>query len=593
MAAGIRYDLTVSPTRWIASLVLVLASFACAPGSRSGAHGDATGSGSGSDATGPGCVGLTCSDDLKNVVDCAGNVVMSCPAGQGCAEGACVDACMAAAVDRSSIGCDYYTYDPDLIIPGGCFAAYLANTSAVPVSIHVDYKGAALPVSSFARIPTGQGQHMTYSTLPGGMLPPSKVAILFLADQHGMFIDCPAGITPAVTATDAAVHGTGFGSAFHITTSAPVVAYDIAPYGGGNSAITSATLLLPTSVWDTNYLAVDAYPQGAGQPTVNVVAQKADTHVTIRPVTAIDFGMGIQASPPGIPQTYTLEAGQVLQFTQSAELAGSPITSDQPIGVWGGASCMFVPTLKQACDGAHQQIPPVEAMGSRYMAVRYRNRFVGQEESVPWRFVGAVDGTLLTYVPSAPSGAPTTLAKGEVVEIDSPGQFTVQSQDADHPFYMSAYMTGCEQADPGLEDCRGDPEYVNIVPPEQYLREYTFFTDPTYPETNLVLAREKHNGSFADVTVDCAGVVTGWTAIDAADTMEYARLDLVTGNFHAVGSCNNGLHTASSAQPFGLVVWGWGSAATGPANTTASTQAVSYAYPAGARIRLLNTVVIQ
>jgi hypothetical protein len=56
-----------------------------------------------------------------------------------------------------------------------------------------------------------------------------------------------------------ATHGTGIGSAFHITTSAPVVAYQIYPYGGGESKITGATLLLPTSVWDTNYIGVDGY----------------------------------------------------------------------------------------------------------------------------------------------------------------------------------------------------------------------------------------------------------------------------------------------------------------------------------------------
>ena len=67
-----------------------------------------------------------------------------------------------------------------------------------------------------------------------------------------------------------------------------------------------------------------------------------------------------------------------------------------------------------------------------------------------------------------------------------------------------------------------------------------------------------------------------------------ARLDLVTGNFEDVGNCNNGLHSASSAQPFGLVVWGWGSAA-----TTGYTQSVGYAYPAGASVRPINNVVIE
>jgi hypothetical protein len=566
-------------TSWT-GCVLVVASFACGPGARSSNHGDAP--------VDTCTAAPTCSDDLSSIVDCAGNVVTACPAGQACANSACVDACQAAAVNRSSIGCDYYAVDPDLIETGGCFAAYIANTSSVPVSIHVDYKGAALPVASFARIPMGQGQSLSYAPLPGGMLPPNQVAILFLAAQHGQFIDCPAGITPAVSATDAAVHGTKRGSAFHITTTAPVVAYDIAPYGGGTSAITSATLLLPSSVWDTSYVAVDAAAQDAGQPSVDIVAQTAGTHVTIRPLVPIESGTGVAFAAANTATTYTLGAGQVLQVTQTGELAGSPITADQPIGVWGGASCMDIPVGVQACDGAHQQVPPVKALGSRYFAVRYRNRFAGQEETVPWRLIGVVDGTLLSYSPSPPAGAPATLAHGQVVDLSSAQPFTVQSQDANHPFFMGGYMTGCENADPDLADCRGDPEFVNVVPPEQYLRSYTFFTDPTYPETNLVITRERHNGSFADVTVDCAGVIANWTQIDTADTMEYARLDLVTGNYQGVGNCNNGLHVASSAQPFGLVVWGWGSAA-----TPMYTQAVSYAYPAGASIRLINDVVIQ
>jgi hypothetical protein len=80
---------------------------------------------------------------------------------------------------------------------------------------------------------------------------------VFLAG-NGNLVACPPGITPGVPA-DAAAHGTTMGSAFHITSSVPVVAYDIFPFGGGSAAATSATLLLPTSAWDTNYIAVDAF----------------------------------------------------------------------------------------------------------------------------------------------------------------------------------------------------------------------------------------------------------------------------------------------------------------------------------------------
>ena len=46
-----------------------------------------------------------------------------------------------------------------------------------------------------------------------------------------------------------------------------------------------------------------------------------------------------------------------------------------------------------------------------------------------------------------------------------------------------------------------------------------------------------------------------------------------------VGTCNNGLHTISSTGLVGITVWGYDSAA-------------SYAYPAGASVQPINTVVV-
>jgi hypothetical protein len=219
--------------------------------------------------------------------------------------------------------------------------------------------------------------------------------------------------------------------------------------------------------------------------------------------------------------------------------------------------------------------------------VRHRDRFTGTVEQPPWRMVGAVDGTVLSYEPAAPAGAPTTLSSGEVVEFVASEAFVVESQDPDHPFYMSGHMTGCTTVSP-FDDCRGDPETVNVVPTTQYLPEYVFFTDPTYPETHLVFVREKGPNGFADVELTCAGTITGWQPLGT--DYEYAYLDLVTGNFQPVGNCDNGRHEARSTAPFTITVWGWGSSATGgdinPGSGTPGfySQYVSYAYPAGAGV---------
>jgi hypothetical protein len=237
---------------------------------------------------------------------------------------------------------------------------------------------------------------------------------------------------------------------------------------------------------------------------------------------------------------------------------------------------MNIPVGNYACDSAHQQLLPVKSLGHEYVAARYRNRNAGVTESPPWTIVGAVDGTTLTYDPAPPSGAPAALASRQMVRFDADAPFTVKSQDDQHPFYIAGHMTGWMMFGSSMQ---GDAETVNVVPPEQYLDHYLFLTDPTYANTHLVFVRRKaKDGTFKDVTLDCAGVLTGWQPVGSGGSYEVARFDLVTGGAPN-GTCTNGVHTASSKEPFGLTVWGW-------------DVAVSYAYPAGMSTLPINTVEV-
>jgi hypothetical protein len=268
-----------------------------------------------------------------------------------------------------------------------------------------------------------------------------------------------------------------------------------------------------------------------------------------------------------------LNRGELLQLSQLEDLSGSPIKASAPVGVWGGHYCMDVPDMTvAACDAAHQQIPPVKAAGSEYVAVRYRSR-TGADEIVPWRIMGMVSGTTLTYDPPQPN-APVALNAGSLIEFDSAGPFVVRSQDVHHPFYLAAHMTGGATAG-GL----GDPETVNVTPPLQYLQKYVFFTDPTYAETNLVLVQGKDaTGAYPPVTLDCIGTPLGnWSAIGGSD-YQYVRVDLQHQHM-PVDGCDNGAHTITSTAPFGVTVWGF-------------DQYVSYAYPAGASVHPINDVVV-
>ncbi len=546
----------------------------------------------------------------------------------------CINPCLDTLGQDTSNGCEFFSAvtDTDPTSAGACFAVFIVNQwkTGETARIEVDRGGALLPIDQFARIPVGKGTGITYAPYNSAQgLAKDQVAILFLSRDPNIpgggtnpnqLAVCPDGVTPAFSG-DAALHGTGIGTLFHIKTNVPVVAYQIFPYGGGRARITSATLLQPTNVWDTNFIAVNAQPPPSFSPnqgpTMLVMGRDNDTHVTINPVTPITPGGGLGPGPANVPTTYTVQRGQYLQFTQPVELTGSPLRSDKPVAVIGGSTIMQVPVGRVRADSAQQMLPPISAMGSEYVGVRFRARTFRTNEAVPWRLVGVVNGTQLTWEPSVPPGAPTLLNARQFVQFEAPGEFVVRSQDAAHPFHVATYMTGGKLSPFGgnevAADGEGDAEFVNVVPPAQYLPRYTFFTDPTYPETNLVIVRVKDAalGVFPDVTLDCSGTLAGWQALGTAGIYEFTRVDLQTGDFQAVGGCNNGVHTivgtfpgiegGTSVPRFGVTVWGWGNTVTfrgsDPPDPSDQlnpkyTRWVSYAYPAGANFSPLNSVVV-
>jgi hypothetical protein len=609
--------------RWTSGAILLAFALACSagndaddptgsgaggPGSGAGGNPSATGAGAGIDPSGGaggGVSGVGCSADLQKVVDENGAVIAECPADQGCFGGQCIPACEAAAKSKGSIGCDFFAPDPPFLsngmasqLDGPCYAVFIANTWKRPAMIEVSRGGQALDVSTFGRIPKGLGASVTYEPIPATGLPPDEVAVLFLSHKPGVVnftsLECPV---PPAQLVDAAVPGTGRGSAFHVTMDTPVSSYDILPYGGATSYLPSASLLFPATAWGTNYVALTT-AMSAGSLWAMVVASEDATTVSVVPATtALPGGNGVTAAPLNQTTTYTLNAGETLQwldpnFNGSVDPTGTVIGSDKPIGLFAGNTYLGVGSATSGPggqDSAHQQIPHVKALGNEYVGAGVVTRLVSlQPESVPYRLLGVVDGTTLTYDPPVP-GAPTTLALGQVVEFETTLAFSVRSQDADHPFAFTQYLPGtnpetrpgCGPVPPlgGISCGLGDEEWVSLVPPQQFLQRYVFFTDPTYATTNLVLVRKKGPSGFAEVDIACLGAVTGWQPVGSEGNYEYAHVDLVRGTV-PVAACSTSRHEASSNGAFGVVVWG-------------TDYYSSYGYPAGGNVGSINDVIVE
>lgn len=554
---------------------------------------------------------LGCTPDLQSVVSESGAVVKTCAPDQGCFEGECLPPCEAAGKAGGNIGCDFYAPDPPFTgqgwagaysqLLGPCYAVFLANAWKRSVKIQVTRGGQTFDVTSFARIPKGNIPNVTYQPLPTEGLPPDEVAILFLSHKPGVqnqtSLECP--IPPALLDNAAAIES-GRGQAFRVTTDTPVSAYAILPYGGARSYLPSATLLFPATAYGKNYVTMSPHDlpdpaQPPGRVWAHVVGTVNGTTVDIVPQKALPGGAGVAAAPAGQKTTYSLNEGEILQWL-GADTNGMIIASDQPVGLFTGTTYLHAPSATSSSgghDATHQQIPPVGALGSEYAAPLIVTRLNSlQQESIPHRIVGVVDGTQLSWEPAPPAGAPSVLNAGNVVEFQTNQPFVVRSQGSDFPFLLSNYMPGsilssgttrpgCSAQPPAgaPPNCHlGDEDWVVILPPQQFLNRYVFFTDPTYSTTNLVITRLNTGSGFKDVQVECLGTVTGWQPVGSSGDYEVAYVDLMRGGV-AVGQCGVSRHVASSDAPFGVVVWGtdWFS---------------SYGYPAGGNVRTINDVYV-
>lgn len=537
-----------------------------------------------------------CSVDGHDVVDCHGDLLEDCGPGRACAGATCMPACDAAAESKSSVGCSFYAHVPNHTRGQGCHAMFVTNVWDAPTTLTGEVNGTTIDLGPYAYVPSSQDGEVSYEPLPNGTLEAGHMAVLFLRDADPSLSEflrhpCPmpaassdANATPwsdpiDLTNADAA--------ALRISTDVPVVAHDMNPFGGGDAYIAGAELMLPESTWDTNYILITPRPHLEGQgapPAISIVASQDETSVTIVPTVDIKPRGTVAGANANEPVTYSLDRGQVLRLEQRDDLLGSVLSSDKPVGVWGEQMCATIGSPH--CDVVYEQLPPIRALGHEYVYVRYRDRVEGTHETPPVRLTGVVDGTTLTWDPAPPPGAPMTLGRGESVEVLGGSPFVVRSQDDEHPFYVASYMTGGDDF-----ALRGDPEFMNVIPPAQFMESYRFFTDPSFPETNLVFIRRQVDGAFADVTLDCRGVLDGWQPIGTTGEYEFTRVDLSRGLFEGQDGCRNGENAAHSEAPFGLTVWGWGNAETQAANMPPSTS-VSYGYPAGARVAPITPVQV-
>ncbi len=535
---------------------------------------------------------------------CEGNVSMVCASdgsgfvtGRNCDEngstctssGYCGDDCGAAESSLSNIGCEYWaTPLPNGALDRDTFDYRLVAANPDPTS----------PAN--VRVFQGASMIMSVTVPPGGLqqitLPWNEA--LGSAFEPGM-APSPFDPPPPPNWQSPAVPN----AAYRVVSDRPVTLTEFNPFdydvGGTFSFTNDASLLLPAHTFTGNYI-------GSSFPSLSVtqvvddiftgmqeIQTASPSYIAIIGVTPEPTTVTVVANSniagasdgrfPAVSRggvlNFTIQRGEVvvvaaavpprcasgrpgyrvdpasptsneLRYCNETEfdLTGSRVTSNNPIAVYGGHDCAFVPYDRFACDHLENQLPPLETWGRNFVSGPMGDPGPSNRNVV--RVTAAFDGTMVTVDPPQGGTSNLMLSQGQSAVFDATSPFTVNGTQA---IMVTQFLVGQNASDPPAD--RGDPAMVVLPPREQFRSDYTFVTPSSYNastegQSYLLVVRTPGQ----EIQLDGSSISPAWQTTGDREV--------------GIVPLEGGTHQMLATDPFGVIVYGMG-------------QFTSYAYPAG------------
>ncbi len=214
----------------------------------------------------------------------------------------------------------------------------------------------------------------------------------------------------------------------HITSTVDISAY----MGFPMTFVRTGFLGLPVDALGTRYRVLSYEANDASTSEVTVVGTADNTKVTLtlldgaKKTVTIDEGETFAYSPAletlDTPLDPCAASGGTCPVTEASDATGIVVTSDKPVGVFGGAGCANIPIDKGACNAIQQMLPPTSAWGTEFYSVRLGTRIKGDT----YRVLADQDGTRV----SLNGTVKATLDAGEYYEFVYPEAATVPGDES-------------------------------------------------------------------------------------------------------------------------------------------------------------------
>ena len=314
----------------------------------------------------------------------------------------------------------------------------------------------------------------------------------------------------------------------HITASRPVAVYALDYDPTASAAFTA----YPTPLLGTNYCLM-AYPGFRSDlpSEFSIVATEDNTTVRIAPAATADLVGGYANA-----YYLSLNQGQTYQnasLNGGADVTGTWIVSDKPIGVFAGDGLAFVPDLNTwAGNPLVQEQLPVEQWGMQALSMG----FAGRTKGDTYRILAANDNTVVR-TNGVVAG---TNQAGQCLEmiIDGPVEF-----QGSKPIQVAQFANGYQFDNPPFD--YGDPCEILLPPTGHYLITNTIATPAEFPVNylNIIVAQSAITNTLVDsLHISATNFVT-------IGTSGYSGAQL---------SVANGMHKVTSSQPVEVQVYGFG-----------------------------------
>ncbi|MBU1536640.1 IgGFc-binding protein, partial [Myxococcota bacterium] len=393
----------------------------------------------------------------------------------------------------------------------------------------------------------------------------------------------------------------------------PVTVYQFTPYdyelGGTYSYTNDASLVIPTAVLSSNYIIMSrptlvtevdelfSTSDYASPGFVVVVATADNTQVEVKSSAYTAAGDGVSALSPGGIMTYQLNKGDVLQLLsdqsitvsncpgittgpdsnytsycdpgKNYDLTGTEVTANNPVAVWAGHACDFIPFNSYACDHLEEMMFPLETWGKEFHVGLTQKVEAGSDETNIIRVLSGNDNVSITFTPSVENAV--TLNRGQFIEFLAPADqhFSIV---ADGAIMVGKFMVGQNYWTDSY-DAMGDPAFGLVVPAAQYRSEYTFTTPVSMSRNFVNVTAIIQTDSSESITLDAQ--VIPWSTFEPIGTNGYgvARVEVTN-------TGTGGAHKISASSPsitFGIEVYG-------------HAAYTSYFYPGGLDLQFINPV---